>query len=175
MNVNVWIVMSATATSVIRTRLLWDEETQGEYTGPVTNTEYLIFRKMAHFSNVERMFKRPTIAGKKRHLFSLNFTASAKAQNALDYIAANRPNHFIIVGAWFWDSRQVGTQWELDIDGERTGNTVGTPLYPIHSKLIDFMPDIIEHDSDGNVISTTPATVVTDVNLLQGQAPRKFI
>ncbi len=178
MNVNVWVVMTATATSVIRTRLLWDEEEQGEeqseYTGPVTDIEHRIFQKMAHYRNVEAKFKRPTIAGEKRHLFSLNFRGTTKAKAALDYIEANRPGHVIVVAAWWWDSRQVGTQWELDQDGERTGNTTGTPTYPIHPRVIDFMPDIVEWDEDGNVISTTPASILSDVNLVQGQQERRF-
>ena len=172
--VNVWLAMSATATNAIRTRLQWNAEEQGEYTGPVTDTEYRIFLKMADFVTVERMFKRPIIDGKRRHLFTLNFAATAKARTALEYIEANRPGHFNIAGAWWWDSRQIGTQWELDAEGNRTGNTTGTPLYPLHARLLDFMPDIVEHDSDGNIISTTAATVLVDVNLVQGQEPRRF-
>ena len=175
MNVNVWLGMSASVTSDIRTRLLWDEERQGKYAGPVADVEQRIFRTMAHFANVERKFKRPTITGRRRHLFSLNFTSEAKANEALDQIAARRAGQFIIGGAWFWDGRQLGTEWELNEDGERTEATVGVPTYPLHPRLIDFMPDIVERDEDGNVISTTPATVLTDVNLIQGQKERRFV
>ena len=101
MNINVWMLMSASATTLIRTRLEWDEEQRGEYRGPVGRIENSIFRTMAHFENVERKFKRPTITGRQRHLFSLNFTSEDKAQEALDHIAANRAGHFIIGGAWY--------------------------------------------------------------------------
>lgn len=173
MNINIWILMSASVTNLIRTRLEWDEEQSGEYRGPIGRLEHGIFSTMAHFSNVERMFKRPTISGQKRHLFNLNFTSETKAQEALDYLAANRAENFIIGGAWYWDGRQLGTEWEVDTDGDRTGTT-GTPTYPLHLRLIDFMPDVVEHD-DGNVISTTPATVLTDVNRIQGQESRRFL
>ena len=171
MNVNVWLAISASGTTAIRTRLTTADE---DYAGPITKTEHRIFRRMADFVTVERLFKKPTIGGKKWHLFSLNFTATRNAKTALDWIAANRPGHFVIVGAWHWDGRQVGTQWEI-VDDERTGNTIGTPTYPIHPQLLKFMPDIIERDEDGNVISTTPAAVLTDVNLIQGQDPRRFV
>lgn len=170
---NVWLAISSTATTAIRERLQWDPA-QGDYNGPVTDTEHKIFDRMADFVTVERMFKRPTVVGKVWHLFSLNFRGSAKAKDALDFIAANRPGHFVIVGAWWWDGRQVGTEWELDQDGVPTGSITGMPMYPIHPQTIKFMPDIVEYDEDGNVISTTPATVVTDVNLIQGQKDRRF-
>ena len=133
-----------------------------------------IFRKMAHFAVVERMWKTPTIGGKKRFLFSINLTASKKAKAAIDYLLAEYPNQIAVGGAWFFDGRQAGTRWQI-ADGERTGNVTGTPTYPINeTQLLKFMPDIIERDQDGNVTSTTPSLVLTDVNLLQGQNPRRF-
>ena len=179
MNVNIWIALSTSAKNAINTRLRWNTETDGEYTGPVSDTEYRIFRRMAHHSITSRMWKTPTLGGKTWHLFSLTFDLSGtnknKLKDALDWLAANRGNLFQIVGAWHWSGRQVGTQWELDQDGNRTGNTTGTPTYPINtSQLLKFMPDIIEYDNDGNVTSITAATAVTDVNLEQGQFFRRF-
>ena len=46
-----------------------------------------------------------------------------------------------------------------------TGMT-GTPIYPIHARTIDFMPDVDD-------VGTRP-TELSDVNLLAGQAPRSF-
>jgi hypothetical protein len=40
--------------------------------------------------------------------------------------------------------------------------------------LLDYMPDIVEYDENGDIISTTPATEVTDRIFLSGQAPRTF-
>ena len=169
MSVNVWAAISSTGTAEIRQAL-----TDDEYSGPVTDTEQKIFRRMADFATVERMFKKPTVAGKVWHLFSLNFDGTTKARDALDWLEANRANHFVIVGAWWWDGRQVGTQWETDQDGNRTGNTTGTPLYPIHPRLIDFMPDDPVYDGNGDLTGYQAATQLTDVNLIQGQAPRRF-
>ena len=154
-NVSVWVAISSTGTAAIRERLEWDESTQGAYTGAVTDTEHKIFRRMQNFAQRERMFKKPTIAGKVWHLFELDFDATAKAQAAIDFIVANRPNHFVILGAWKWDGSQIAG-------------------YEPHAQLIKFMPDIITRDENGDIISTDPATVLTDVHLIQGQSPRVF-
>lgn len=174
MNVNLWVLLSATATALIRTRLEWDEEQRGEYKGSIGRVENSIFNTMADFANVARMFKQPTFTGRKQHLFTLNFTSEAEAVKALDNIETNHAGQSIIGGAWFWDGRQLGTEWVLNEGGERTGDTVGVPTYQLHARLLDFMPDTIKRSNTGNVISTTPATVLTDVNLIQGQKERRF-
>ena len=171
--VNVWVAISATAQTQVKARLTHDFDS-GDYTGPVTDTEAKIFRRMADRATVQRMFKTPTLGGKQWNIYSLYFEASKKARDAFDFLAANRANHFVIVGAWHWDGRQVGTQWELDQDGERTGNTTGTPLYPIHARLIDFMPDEPILDQNGDITGWNPASGLSDINLIQGQAPRRF-
>lgn len=57
------------------------------------------------------------------------------------------------------------------VDEDYISGMTGTPLYPIpKTQLLNFMPDI--RDEDGNVIG--PATVLSNVNLLFGQAPRSF-
>jgi len=185
--VNVLIAISASGTTAIRECLTWDSEEP--YNGTITDLEHKIFQRMADFVTVERMWKRPTVAGKKWHLFSLSFKGSAKAKDALDWIADNRAGHFVILGAWNWDTGlQVGLDFDLD-DGNRIDDqiydeeipnqepiwrTTGTAVYPQHAQLIKFMPDIIERDSEGAIISTNPATELTDVNLEQGMQPRIF-
>lgn len=140
--VNVWVALSDAAFNAVRARLNTPED---EYQGPVTDTEAVIFRRMADFVAVNSMFLTPTIGGKKWHLFSLNFEASATAKTALDWVAANHPSDFVIGGAWNWDGSQVT-------------NGQGTALYPPHPRLTDFMPN----------------GVLADINLIQGQAPRDF-
>ena len=75
------------------------------------------------------------------------------------------------------DGRQAGTQWELDEEGERTGNVTGTPIYPIPAQAWRIMPPVNVYDENGDLVSSTPATSnadLRDINLLAGQAPRRF-
>ena len=156
---NIWLILSATAKATLRP-LMSDRGYKGPHLKAVKT-----MRKMAHYRVVERMWKTPTIGGKKRYLFSLNLTAGKKAKEAIDYLLAEYPNQVTVGGAWHWDGRQAGTQWELDASGNKTGNTTGTPTYPINeTQLLKFMPDV----------EGVPATVLTDVNLLQGSQPRRF-
>lgn len=178
MIINVWLALRDDAQALIKTRLSWDEETQGEYTGPVTNRQFKLFKLMHDLGSTQKLFRVDTVGGRDWTLWSVyfNFKTSVlqKIKDELDDLALNFPNHIKIIGAWHWDSRQAGTQWELDIDGNRTGNVTGTPIYPLHSRILKLMPDIVTYDIDGNVISTVPATVPADINLGLGQIPRRF-
>ena len=179
MNANIFLILTTTAKNILRP--LMDD---CSYDGPHLEA-VKIFRKMAHFQIVERMWKKPTIGGKKRFLYSI--TVPRNAKDAIDYLLEEYPNQIAVAGAWFWDGRQVGTQFVLDEDGSKTYNldengepidqpiTTGTSTYPIgRNALLKFMPDIIERDSEGAIISTNPATELTDVNLEQGMQPRIF-
>lgn len=128
-----------------------------------------------------------------------------KIRDEIDWLLANFPNQTRVGGAWHFDSRQVGTQFvfgdvtrDVDIDDpdfvqpdpenpipvpqitiqvtttEIVG-TSGTPTYPLHARALELMPDILARDADGNVISTARPTMVSDVNLLQGQQERRFV
>ena len=190
MKVNVLVAISATGTTAIRERLSWNEETQGEYSGVISKTEHAIFKKMHDVAIVQSRFRKPTIAGKSWRMFSLNFEASNKAKEALDWIAENRAGHFYIMGAWWYDGRQVGTQFVYDEEGiqqfdeviedeiviSSTPQTTGTPTYPINSaQLLKFMPLSRHYGGvNGEIVTTTPATELTDVNLVMGQKPRLF-
>ena len=155
MNLNIFIALSSSAKNAVNTRLNYEGD---DYSGPVSDTEYKIFKRMADHATVQKFFKTPTFAGKTWTLFSLTFdNPNQKLQAALDYLAANRTGHFVIAGAWWWDGRQAGTQFTYDVDGNITG-TSGTPTYPIPVQLLGFMPDIVEYDIDGNETSRTPAT-----------------
>ncbi|GAG22187.1 unnamed protein product, partial [marine sediment metagenome] len=125
-NVNVWLALSTAARDAVVEAL---DTPAGEYTGPVTETEIKIFRAMLNRADVQKLFKTPTMAGKTWHLFSLNFTASAKAQTALDYVAANRPGHFVILGAWRWNGTNIAG-------------------YEPHAQLVQFMPADVLADVD---------------------------
>ncbi len=166
MNLNIWIVLSTQAKNAVNARL---RHTDGEYTGPVSDQEYNIFRRMVHHSaNIDR-WTSATFGGKTWTLFNLTFADPDKQlKKALDYLADNRGNSFRIGGCWWWDGRQVGTQWD-----EETGNVVGTPIYPIPEQLIQFMPDDVDYTDPENPVFT-PATELKQVNLEQGQHDRRF-
>ena len=190
MLVNIWIALTTAAKNAVNTRLNWDDE-QGEYSGNVSDTEYKIFRRFQQHNVRQRMFRPATIGGKTWHVYLLDFNLSGskagRLQDALDFLEANRAGKFLVVGAWHWDGRQVGTQWEV-VDGERVQEnigteeepewrdaTTGTPMYPLPStnNLLKIMPTIKTWDEQGNMTETAP-TELTDVNLIQGQAPRRF-
>lgn len=158
MTINILIALSSSAKTAVNQRLHWDTERDGEYTGPVSLTEYRIFKRMAHHAQTGSMWLSPTFAGKTWTLYSLNFDNPSKnLQNALDFLANNRANLFRILGAFRWDS---GLQVGLSYD--ENGDVQGTPTYPVPSQLLQFMPDV----------EGAPATVLAQVNKVQGQSDR---
>ncbi len=163
MNVNIWLILTQTAVNTLRD-LMDDESYDGQHIKAVR-----IFREMADYVTVEKLFKRPTIGGKKRFLFSVNLQGSSKAKDAIDYLLATYPGDIAVGGAYRWDN---GLQVGLSYD--ENGDVTGTPIYPQHPKLIKFMPTIKEYNVSGVLISETDATQVTDVNLIQGQHERVF-
>lgn len=188
MNLNLFVALSTSAKNAVNTRLRW-KESDGEYTGPVSDTEHKIFRRMAHHSQTIDKWKSATFAGKTWTLFNLTFSdPDRQLKKALDYLTANRGNTFRVVGAWWWDSRQVGTQFVYAVDGEQIfdetldddGNVIssvpqvkGTPTYPIPAQLIQFMPDDVDWTDPNNPIFT-PATELKQVNKEQDMADRRF-
>lgn len=177
MIVNVWLVLRADAQALIVTRLNWDEEVDGVYSGPVPDRAFRLFRLMADWKVVQAIFRIDTDGANDWHLWNVYFDKPKdillKVRDEIDWLLANFPNQTRIGGAWHFDSRQVGTQFTRDADGNITGVT-GAPTYPIHARALELMPDIITRDADGNVTSTTRPTALTDVNLLQGQEDRRF-
>ena len=148
MIINVWLALRDDAQALIKTRLLWDEETQGEYTGPITDRQFKLFRLMHDLDSTQRLFRVDRIGNKDWTLWSLYFdfavNALLKIQAELDDLATNFPNHVKIIGAWNWDGGQV--------------EQGGSPVYPLHNRISKFMP--------GGVLS--------DINLGLGQTPRQF-
>jgi len=90
---------------------------------------------------------------------------------------AEFPGQVRTIGSWWMDGRMVGTEWELDQDGNRTGNTTGNPIFPLHTRILEFIPD----DSDGGdpPVLTRPTDITTaqnrDANRNMGQADRRFV
>jgi len=180
-NANVWIVISDTLWQTIK-----DILTDDEYSG-VEEDLLNFLRKQVDWKTTFRMFKTPTIAAEVRYLFNLSFNGAhddlASIKDAIDELSAIYGIDFSVAGSWWWDGRQGGTQWELDTSGNPTGETTGTPMYPINAtQLLKFMPDVPLLDTSGNPELDTsgnpiliPATELADVNLIQGQRPRRFV
>ena len=163
--VNVWVALRDDAQGAIVTRLQCDRDEACVYSGPVTNRQAKVFAKMSDRGNVQKLFRVDRQGARDWTVWSLYFdepvTVLQKIQVELDNLATNYPTQFRIAGAWHWDGRQVGTQWNVD----RT-DVIGTPTYPVPARLIEAMPDL---DSIG-----TRPTQLTDINLLMGQVPRRF-
>jgi hypothetical protein len=139
--VNIFLALSSTAKNTVRP-LMADEDYNGTHVKAVK-----ILRHMANIGVVEKFWETPTIAGKQRHLYSVVFKVEnpKKTKEALDFLTTEYPNDAHILGAWWYDTGlQVGTTATYDDEGAET--ITGTPLYPIHSRLIDFMPPDITWD-----------------------------
>jgi len=170
---NCWIAISAQGLEEYKDR----RDNPDTYSGPMTSKTYKTLDRMADGRRVQGMFETPTVGGKTYTLFSLYLRGGAAVADAVDDLTDKWPTHFIVVGAWHMDGRQVGTQWELDQDGVPTGNVTGNPLYPVHNQAWRFMPPIRVYDENGDLVSSTPATSnadLRDINVLQGQASRRF-
>lgn len=167
---NVWIVITDTVHEQIKDRI-----GDPDYDGQLINAVRMI-RRQADTIGSSRAFKRPTIAGKERRLFSVNFDQGedgAAIQDAIDLLDTELGTDFSVAGAWWWDGRQVGTQW-VDPTDQSLGTT-GTPLYPINeTQLVKFMPDVVVDATDPDNPVYGPATQLTDVNVTAGQAERRF-
>ena len=208
MIVNVWLALRDDAQALVRERLAWDEETQGEYSGPVPDRAFRLFRLMAHWKVVQNIFRTDAGGINDWHLWNIYLNKPKdillKVRDEIDWLLANFTNQTRMGGAWHWDSRQVGTQFVYDevtrdvlvddpdfvqpdpenpievpqitiqVTTTEIVGTSGTPTYPLHSRLLEFIPDIVEWDADGNVISSVRPTDLSDVNLLQGQKERRF-
>ena len=149
--------------------LAWDHG-QSEYTGPLVATDEAIFSTLDDVVLIQDMFKIDTTAGSDWFLFPI-YIPEPEIDDVVDWLADNKGSRTKILGAWEFD---LGIQYGTEIEPE-TGEVIGDPTYPINLRTIEFMPDIIERDENGNIISTTPATELTDVNLMQGSAPRLFV
>ena len=177
MIINVWLGVRDDAQALIVERLKWDDESQGEYAGAVPDRVLRFFQLMADWQIVQDIFRTDTDASRAWYLWNVSFDkpkdAMIKVKAELDWLLDTYTNQTRIGAAWHWDGRQVGTQFTYDENGVITGTT-GTPVYPLHARLIEFMPDIVTYDDDGNETSRTRPTVLSDVNLGLGQTPRQF-
>jgi hypothetical protein len=157
MTINAWLALRDDAQALIKTRLDWDES-QGTYSGPITDRQAKLFGYMHDRDSTQRLFRVDRVSGRDWTIWSVYFDLPGnilqKVKAELDQLIIDYPNHIKIVGAWKWDGTQI-------------------PDYPPHPRLIEFMPDVITYEN-GVEISRTRPTVVSDVNLGLGQTRRDF-
>lgn len=78
-------------------------------------------------------------------------------------LLADFPGQLRTIGSWLFDT------------GQQVLNLAGTqPLFPLHTTILEYMPDIVTFDEDGNEVSRSRPTVPSDVNLGLGQSTRQF-
>ena len=116
MTVNVWLGLRTTAQNAISTRLNWDEEFQGEYTGPISDRDAKVFRYMGDRGNKQRLFRVATISGANYALWSLDFSENlSQVKTEIDRLITENPTQMRVLGAWHHDDgRQVGTELVWD-------------------------------------------------------------
>ena len=156
--INIWLAVRDDAQAIISTRLNWDEEVQGTYSGPVTDRQAKLFGYMHDRENTQRLFRvdsdtRDWTIWNVYFDFPKDVLLKVKAE--LDQLMIDYPNHIKIVGAWKWDGIQIAD-------------------YPPHTRLIEFMPDDITYDQNGTELTRTRPLVPRDVNLGMGQTERQF-
>lgn len=119
--------------------------------------------KCADIAVIPGLFKTRTQGPRSWQIYSLQYIVQTikELEVEIERFKSENSGDTGVMGAWYYD------------DGEQVKDD-NVPLYPIPGSLMNYMPDIVEWDEDGNEISRESATELTDVNLLQGQTPRRF-
>lgn len=192
--VDLWIAFSQQAVDEFKARRA-DEE---GYSGPMDDDTYKLMRRMQSQAVRERMFAKPTIGGKTYTSFNITLSGNlVRAKEHLDDLEAKWPSHFIVLGAfWFDTGLQVGVSYVLDSEGVRiVTNTiqVGTrDVYVEGSNPPEFITEPVFEDvyeTTGTPVYPIPAQAwklmppevgatdnagLKDLNLIMGQAPRIY-
>ena len=109
--------------------------------------------------SVRGIFRKDNPAGPRDYeLWSLYYEVEdvQELRDIRNDLNADFPGQLRTIGAWDF---QTGAQ----LQG-----------FPLHARILEFVPDIVTYDIDGNETSRVRPTVATDVNLGAGQAPRDF-
>ena len=59
-----------------------------------------------------------------------------------------------------------------EVEEEYVSGHTGNPVFPLHTRILNYMPDVWNGDEPPTY---SPATELKDVNLGMGQAPRNFL
>ncbi len=163
--VDVWIAFSSQSLSEFKSRRSM-ETSSDMYSGPLDDATYKTMCLMTDIDNLQKMTRAATTGGKTYTLFSIVIRGNlSKAKEAIDSLTDKWPGHFIVLGAWRWDTgEQVSEQ------------------YPLHAQAWKFMPtrDVyaITREQPREVTKTSVVAAsnadLYDPYLMYGQAPRNF-
>lgn len=158
MIVNVWIALSDTAKDRVVEYLRWDEETQGDYNGPLTREQGMLFEYMQDRATRIGTFAKPTLSGRQAELWQLDFDTDtdpvARIRRVLDELIAAYPGRLAIVGVWKRDGAMLGCQLVL--------TEVANPDYvgePFRIPNPNFNDDVESPDYDPRKTLRNPAWV----------------
>jgi len=124
---------------------------------------------------VSEIFRKDRQGNKDYELWSLYYEVETEQQlrDIRNDLNAEFPGQVRTIGAWWWDGRMVGTEFTYDAEGAVTG-TSGNPIFPLHTRILGFMPDEVRYNKQGQETGRSRPTSLSDVNLGMGQAPRRF-
>lgn len=198
---NAWVAMRDDVQAALDTRLTWDTETQGDYTGPVTDRTADIVASMQDRGTVQVLYRIDNVGGRDWSLWSIYLT-----QDDLDYLVSEYPATQAIVGVWHLEGNMLGTTLQFNeiSNPEYVGEPymIPNPAYQPDPELPDYdprteirnpawVPEFITEKSqtgtptyplharalelmpDVDDIGTRP-TEMSDVNLRAGQGTRLF-
>ena len=108
--------------------------------------------------SVRSIFRQDNPPGPRSYeLWSLYYEVETdqEIRDIRNDLLAEYPGQLRTIGAWWWDGTQVQG-------------------FPLHPSILEYIPDVVTFDPDGNEISRTRPTVPTDINLGLGQTRRIF-
>ena len=108
--------------------------------------------------SVRSIFRQDNPPGPRSYeLWSLYYEVetAGELRDIRNDLLAEYPGQLRTIGAWWFDGLIVET-------------------FVVHASILEYMPDIVIYDDDGNETSRTRPTVPTDVNLGLGQTRRAF-
>ena len=122
-------------------------------------------------------FKNATVAGTEYAVLNFYFPDIPVSDTDLKLLWLERlkellPGKEFVLGAWGADGAEYGTTITRRPNGSIA--ITGTPVYPIHARILDIMPDDVTYDEDGNETGRTPATAPKQVHKIAGWADRRW-
>jgi hypothetical protein len=123
-------------------------------------------------------FKRVTAAGTTYVVLDFYFPdiPVSEGDNKLKWLETLKqilPGKEFVLGAWDITGAQYGTTIvPAPIGGSET--VTGTPVYPIHARILDIMQDDVTYDGSGNETSRQPAVAAKQTHKLAGWADRRW-
>ena len=173
MFVNVWMALSDAAQDIVIESLRWDEETQGDYTGPLRNRSRRLFEYMQQDATRRRLWISPTLAGTVYNLWSIDFNDEGsvlqEVRDEIDFLIAEYPNQISVLGAWKETGEQFGTEHVYTTTVEEVTYSILNPDYDPNEFLDDEVTPNPDYDPN-YVIRVTEDQDVTRITGKTGTA-----